>query len=168
MASIQLELPYLQPARCECGCGREVRVGRRFISGHNPTHQKKRTPEEIKASIERAKIRRAIWHEENRDRRLLQAKERKKQIKIEVLTYYGMGECKCLMCGYETLAALTLDHINDDGYNESRSGHELYQYLRKTNFPTGYQTLCMNCQYIKREANGNSSCIRSRTNSRRC
>ena len=29
----------------------------------------------------------------------------------------------------------------------------LYNWLIKNNFPSGFQTLCMNCQFIKREEN---------------
>lgn len=139
---------------CECGCGSDVGPQRRFVSGHNfrlkiPVSQRiAKGPAHRRKYLEQ-------WHTENRDRRLSDGKERKRQLKIKTLTHYGHGECKCLMCGYDNLVALTLDHINDDGYLDGRSGHELYGYLLKNSFPDGYQTLCMNCQYIKRDANGN-------------
>ena len=103
---------------------------------------------------------------DNREEYLSRHKARSLAIKIEVMTHYGNGECKCVMCGYDIIAALTLDHIDDDGYKEAKSGKSLYLYLRKHSYPSGYQTLCMNCQYVKRDANGNGSRVGLRENSR--
>lgn len=96
-------------------------------------------------------------YENNRVTRNQKNRTREIKQKIEVLTHYGRGKCACLWCGFDIVAALTLDHIADDGYDDPRSGKILYRYLLKHNFPEGYQTLCMNCQYIKRDRNGNSS-----------
>jgi len=50
------------------------------------------------------------------------------QIKTEVLTHYGKGYLACVICGESRLACLSIDHINGGGR---------------------YQTLCMNCQFLK-------------------
>ena len=77
------------------------------------------------------------------------------QLKREVLTHYGNGKCACIQCGFDDIRALSIDHINGIG-NEHREilgitgGRPFYVWLKKNNFPEGYQTLCMNCQYIKR------------------
>lgn len=75
--------------------------------------------------------------------------------KREVLTFYGNGKCACVKCGFDNIDALHLDHINDDGYRDRqrvagyRSSGKWYFRFKKE-YPTGYQTLCANCNQIKR------------------
>ncbi len=75
--------------------------------------------------------------------------------KGEVLTHYGNGKCACVVCGYENVKALSVDHINGKTANEPTdkklNGIGMYLWLIREIFPQGYQTLCMNCQFIKRE-----------------
>lgn len=77
------------------------------------------------------------------------------KIKIEVLTHYSKGNKypKCVICGFENTKALTIDHINGDRKENERLGRNLYYWLRRNNFPEGFQCLCMNCQMIKRSEN---------------
>ncbi|KKM25987.1 hypothetical protein LCGC14_1589440 [marine sediment metagenome] len=76
-------------------------------------------------------------------------------VKVEVLTYYGKRNCACVTCGESRLACLSIDHINGNGCKErkrfgsNRYGYKFYLYLKKNNYPKGYQTLCMNCQFMK-------------------
>jgi len=71
-----------------------------------------------------------------------------------VLTHYGNGKCACVKCGFTDIRALSIDHVNGGGCDERRqthrAGNTFYRWLIKNNFPLGYQTLCMNCQWIKR------------------
>jgi hypothetical protein len=71
--------------------------------------------------------------------------------KTQVLTHYGNGKLACVKCGFDDIRALSIDHVLGNGAEEkiTRSS-SLYLYLIKNNFPQGYQTLCMNCQWIKR------------------
>lgn len=76
------------------------------------------------------------------------------ELKREVLTYYGNGKCACVRCRQQELACLSIDHI--DGRKTycrggSATGQTLYLWLKNNGYPEGYQTLCMNCQFIKRE-----------------
>lgn len=56
------------------------------------------------------------------------------------------------------LAVETIDHLNNDGGKHRKelfgkrgyAGYHFYQWLIKNNFPSGYQVLCFNCQWIKR------------------
>lgn len=77
--------------------------------------------------------------------------------KVDVLKYYGNGECACVNCGFNDIRALSLDHINGGGRKHFRElgggGITFYIWLKENDCPEGYQTLCMNCQYIKRVAN---------------
>ena len=78
--------------------------------------------------------------------------------KTAVLTYYGRGILACVQCGESRMACLSIDHINGGGNEQRRllglkGGIHFYKWLIKNNFPEGYQTLCMNCQYVKRGEN---------------
>lgn len=83
---------------------------------------------------------------------------RKIKIKTDVLTHYGDGKCTCIKCGFSNIVALTIDHMNGNGAEHRKEnryvrGSHVYEWLRKNNFPDGYQTLCMNCNFIKRYEN---------------
>lgn len=76
------------------------------------------------------------------------------RIRVEVLTHYGNGKCACVKCGFDDIRALSLDHINGNGGEHRKKtgkigGIDFYNWLRHNNLPVGYQTLCMNCQFIK-------------------
>lgn len=78
------------------------------------------------------------------------------QVRIETLTYYGKGELACVRCGYNDIRALSIDHIKGDGKAlrdlGELTGVALYRRLKNLGYPEGYQTLCMNCQFVKRDA----------------
>ena len=84
-------------------------------------------------------------------------------LKIEVLTHYGRGQLACVQCGFDNIDALSIDHIYGNGRQHRRTigarrgGKRIYAWLRKRNFPDGFQTLCMNCQFIKRKVNNESN-----------
>lgn len=71
-------------------------------------------------------------------------------IKAEVLGHYGRT-CQC--CGEAELKLLCLDHISNNGAAErktgTKTGHVFYAKLKKAGFPSGYQTLCYNCNCAK-------------------
>ena len=82
------------------------------------------------------------------------------EIRLEVFTYYGGGNCACIKCGFSDIRALSIDHIGGrDSQPHARAiaGENIYRWLRNQDFPAGYQTLCMNCQYIKRTENNEFS-----------
>lgn len=80
-------------------------------------------------------------------------REYMQKVKTEVLTHYGRGRLVCVRCGFNDMRALSLDHIDGTGWAEKYNGHALYMSLRGKGYPDGYQTFCMNCQFIKREEN---------------
>ena len=77
----------------------------------------------------------------------------REKVKREVLTTYGHGKCACVQCGEDRIACLSIDHVNNDGAAERKSrkkfGYHFYRFLIASGYPLGYQTLCMNCQFIK-------------------
>lgn len=71
------------------------------------------------------------------------------------LAFNHYGEV-CAYCGQRLLLFLTIDHINNNGNEHRRqlrsgknNGHNIYAWLRKNNYPTGFQTLCYNCNIVK-------------------
>ena len=101
------------------------------------------TPEEVAAlrAAESAKTKR------NQDR-----------CRDEVYSAYGGYRCNC--CNETERMFLSIDHVNNDGAKERRSGKysgggsAFYNWLRKNDFPKGYQVLCMNCQIGKHKNGG--------------
>ena len=87
--------------------------------------------------------------------------------KTIVLTHYGGGVLACVKCGYSDIRALSIDHIDGGGTQLSklsgRPGSKLYRWLINSDFPEGYQTLCMNCQWVKRVENNETSKVHIRT-----
>ena len=99
------------------------------------------------------------WYSKNSPQLLLAIREKKWLLKKEVLTHYGNGKCACVQCGFADIRALSIDHIKGNGYEHRKQktttrqgGVSFYRWLRKNNYPPEYQTLCMNCQFIKRIA----------------
>jgi len=79
------------------------------------------------------------------------------EVRREVLIHYGNGELKCLQCGFADIRALAISHIRGTRFSKDkgRSGIDLCNWLIKQGYPSGYQTLCMNCRMIKaKEAKG--------------
>jgi len=92
-----------------------------------------------------------IREQENRAKSKYRAK-----LKLGSLTHYGKGACACVICGEARIDCLSIDHINDDGAKHRRELKKqkggswvIYAWLKRNNYPEGYQTLCMNCQTIK-------------------
>uniref|UniRef100_A0A6M3LDR7 Uncharacterized protein n=1 Tax=viral metagenome TaxID=1070528 RepID=A0A6M3LDR7_9ZZZZ len=87
----------------------------------------------------------------------LRQRDKSRALKLEVLTHYGKGECVCVKCGFNNIRALSIDHIEGGGNRHRKSklrpASSFYTWLKAENYPTGYQTLCMNCQFIKRDEN---------------
>lgn len=82
----------------------------------------------------------------------------RRRVKQCVLRHYGNNRLACVRCGYDDVRALSIDHIESLGTkhkkeNGIRSGDGIYTWLLRHNYPEGYQTLCMNCQFIKRYTN---------------
>ncbi len=108
---------------------------------------------------ERKAQNKAYWqrfYSEHREMRLRKVKEGRQKVKLEVLTHYGGGNCACVKCGFADVRALTIDHIDGGGHQHLKEikhhqGANFYYWLRKQDYPKGYQTLCANCQFIKRD-----------------
>jgi hypothetical protein len=84
------------------------------------------------------------------------------KLKFETLSVYSKGIPTCTNPfgehekPYTNLISLSIDHINGGGRKQRTegTGGQFYRWLRKQGYPSGFQVLCMNCQYIKRWENG--------------
>jgi len=94
------------------------------------------------------------WRHNNKEKYLAQKNNYLNRIKEEVLTHYGNGKLACVRCGFADIRALSIDHIAGGGKRHSREIKcRITVWLKSHNFPGGYQTLCMNCQFIKKLEN---------------
>lgn len=79
----------------------------------------------------------------------LRKKTRNEQ-RMQIVAAYGG---KCNQCGFDDYRALVIDHVNNNGNEERKSGlkhpNEFYRHIIKNNFPSDYQILCANCNTIK-------------------
>jgi len=112
------------------------------------------------------------WRLNNKDKAKAIQKRSMYEARLEVLQHYSgleTPECKC--CKEQMFEFLQIDHINGDGAEHRRSigmaqgdlnqrakenqkvslgGSGFIYWLKKNNFPEGFQVLCSNCNYGKR------------------
>ncbi len=99
------------------------------------------------------------YRQKNRQRYNAKVREYAQRLRLLVLSHYCGGiEPICCECGFTDIRALSIDHINGGGNQHRRSLGDglcvgpqyVYQWLKNNGFPSGYQVLCMNCQFIKK------------------
>ncbi len=79
-------------------------------------------------------------------------------LKEKVFSAYGGWKCTC--CGETEKLFLTIDHIENNGAEQRKNGDykrssaSFYRWLKKNNFPVGYQVLCFNCNIGKHHNGG--------------
>lgn len=86
----------------------------------------------------------ANYHTTHREERQRYAKQYVWKLKLQTLQAYG-GQCT--ICGVKNPQYLTIDHIHDDGAKHRKKigkGASIYSWLRKNNYPSGFQVLCWN------------------------
>lgn len=71
------------------------------------------------------------------------------KLRRDAFDAYGGPVCRC--CGETIIEFLTIDHINGDGYKHRQEiGGGILRWLRNNGYPEGFQILCMNCNFGKR------------------
>jgi len=135
----------------------------------DPERHRRRMKEWREANRERSRQHSREWRnkklaeaspeEEARIRQAERDKTKRNQDRVRREVYEAYGTV-CACCGEAQPMFLSIDHINNDGAEERRSGKygssgtAFYLWLRKNSFPAGYQVLCMNCQVGKHRNNG--------------
>lgn len=104
------------------------------------------------------------WNRNNPDRKRDNAKQSYARLREEIIMGYGGFVCQC--CGETEPEFLCIDHVNNDGHLYRRgikkpdggwfkvgphTGDRLLRWLKKNNFPEGFQVLCHNCNHSKRK-----------------
>lgn len=112
------------------------------------------------------------WRAKNKEKKSEIQKRSYRKIRLEVLQHYSQSEiplCKC--CKENKFEFLQIDHINNDGAEHRREigmtqstqdqmqregrkpsigGNGFVYWLKKNNYPEGFQVLCANCNYGKK------------------
>ena len=74
----------------------------------------------------------------------------RENVRRAVFENYG-SFCAC--CGEDDIRFLSIDHVNNDGNHHRKTdprAKDIYYWLRKHNFPEGFQVLCFNCNIGKK------------------
>lgn len=77
----------------------------------------------------------------------------KSRRKLKVDTYNAYGGFRCTCCGETHEEFLSIDHKRNDGrahrelLGGTNSTERLCRWLRDHNYPSGFQILCMNCNF---------------------
>lgn len=129
--------------------------------GEKKTWIDKDRPKHREWARDRYKIRvTAMTADELKAHRQMQAANAKRwntRNKEKVFAAYGGAKCAC--CGETEKTFLSLDHINGGGgklrkAKTHRSGSAFYKQLIQEGLPSGFQILCMNCQFGTHANNG--------------
>lgn len=117
---------------------------------------RKNNPEKVKKSLKK-------YREKNREiciARTVKANQsiRKRSREI-VLNHYGGTPPKCMCCSEKEKLFLSIDHIDGGGRQHRKkvtnnTSGGLSGWLIKNEFPSGFQVLCMNCNWGKFMNNG--------------
>jgi hypothetical protein len=111
----------------------------------------RRWQENHKDKVKRDSKNWAIIHKE---RRAELSRDWHLKMKLKVFPHYCLEDIKCARCGETDIRCLTLDHIDGSGAKHRKKiGGNIYSWLVKNNYPSGYQVFCMNCQWRKRAEN---------------
>jgi len=97
----------------------------------------------LKQERKNGKARRKAAHSQH----LAYERQARAKLRREAFEHYGQ-ECAC--CGEKEDAFLSIDHINGGGNKHRKqvgSGTRFYKWLKNHNWPGGYRTLCLNCNW---------------------
>jgi hypothetical protein len=93
------------------------------------------------------------WRKANSELYHQRLRENHRKLKREIFNIYG--GCICANCKISDIDVLTIDHIQGGGtqHRKKLSGNGLgatfYHWLKRNNYPKGYQVLCFNCNIKK-------------------
>lgn len=132
-------------------------IGRKYHAEHRDEVNKKRREysalhrEELNA---KQRAYNAAHRDEIREKRKGYARVRGRKEKLETLQRYSSDVPSCVCCGETIIEFLCIDHINGNGNKHRKEiglerGQKMYHWLKKNNYPDGFQVLCCNCNTAK-------------------
>lgn len=93
------------------------------------------------------------WQKNNKERAAFLNKRTREQNKLLAIEKYSNGENKCACCGENEIKFLSIDHIKGGGNKHRKTtggtGQMTYRWLKRNNYPDGFQVLCFNCNIAK-------------------
>jgi len=84
----------------------------------------------------------SLWRKNNRDKAYDTYLKTKQRLLDEIYKQYGK-ECVC--CGESNEIFLTIDHKNNDGFEDRQTSIKWYKWIIDNNFPDSLQIMCWNC-----------------------
>ena len=100
------------------------------------------------------------WRKNNREKSHASSKRSYDKARLIALQYYGGTPPKCACCGESIIEFLTIDHIDGKGAEHRRQiekeygwklgGNQLIFWLKRNDYPKGFQVMCANCNFGKR------------------
>lgn len=75
--------------------------------------------------------------------------DNRRKLRRAALDAYGSA---CACCGSTQDEFLSIDHVNTDGAEHRKKiglGSAIHQWLRREDYPEGFQVLCFNCNMSK-------------------
>lgn len=112
----------------------------------------KESPEKYEKYRKLRTINSKKWRLDDPDRSRLSVKLYQQKRKMKALEYYSGGTPECNCCGEKEQKFLSIDHIDNDGNRHRKSDPSaiaIYAWLKKHNYPNGFQVLCFNCNLSK-------------------
>ena len=96
------------------------------------------------------------WRRRNLQKWSKMTSENHQRLRLDTMKHYSPN-LVCQKCGFGDIRALSFDHIKGGGNKQSkntgRGSYNLCRWLKKKDYPKGYQILCMNCNFIKAHEN---------------
>jgi hypothetical protein len=79
-------------------------------------------------------------------------------LRLDVLSHYcnGKPSCQCRGCKISFIGFLCIDHVKGDGHKhlnqrgQRLKGPSLLKWLKRNDYPSGFQVLCANCNQSKK------------------
>ena len=100
--------------------------------------------------IKRAKVYHQTLMEKDPERSRAVKRNYNRRQRLIALQKYGGTPPKCACCKESEIKFLAIDHINNDGAEHRRKCKmNLHIWLKKHNYPKGFQILCHNCNMAK-------------------
>lgn len=99
-----------------------------------------------------ASVKSRRWQESNPDKVKSANYRAYHALKREVLAHYSTtADPQCVCCGEAGIVFLALDHVDNDGGTHRRTigQGQVLRWIKRNDFPAGFQTLCMNCNWAK-------------------
>lgn len=92
------------------------------------------------------------WNRKNPETRKLYNEKSRKHVRLLALQAYSSEVPSCSCCRENTLQFLAIDHVNGGGNKhrkEIKGAANIYSWLKRKNYPEGFQVLCHNCNLAK-------------------